>query len=71
MFHRRQTNHEINMLHERALRIVYNDSVIFSRFAKQKNYSSTIHHQNIQSLTTEVYKNLNYLLEVSFKGLFT
>ena len=63
MFHRRQINDKIkiNKLHERALRIVYND--IFTSFEelRVKVETFTIHHQNIQSLSIETYKTVNNL----------
>ena len=61
MFHSRQTNHKINKLHERALRIVYNDH--FSSFEEllSKDKSVTVHQSNLQILTTEMYKILNGL----------
>ena len=61
MFHGRQINNKINKLHERALRIVYNDSVTSFEDLLIKDNSFTIHHQNIQSLATEIYKALNDL----------
>ena len=58
----RNTNHKVNRLHERALRIVYNDCVSFFQcFQGFIIFSFTIHHQNIQLLGTEIYKSLNDL----------
>ena len=50
MFHSRQINHKINKLHERALRIVYNDH--FSSFEEllSKDKSVTVHQRNLQIL---------------------
>ena len=61
MFHSRQINHKINKLHERALRIVYNDR--FSSFSSllSKDKSVTVHQRNLQILATEMYKMLNGL----------
>ena len=61
MFHSRQINHKINKLHERALRIVYNDH--FSSFEEllSKDKSVTVHQRNLQTLATEMYKILNGL----------
>ena len=61
MFHSRQINHKINKLHERTLRIVYNDH--FSSFEEllSKGKSVTVHQRNLQILTTEMYKLLNGL----------
>ena len=61
MFHGRQTNDKINKLHERALRIVYNDTITSFEELLIKDKSFTIHHQNIQSLAIEMYKAVNNL----------
>ena len=61
MFHGRQTNDKINKLHERALRIVYNNTITSFEELLVKNKSFTIHHQNIQSLAIEMYKAVNNL----------
>ena len=49
MFHGRQINDKINKLHERALRIVYNDTITSFEELLVKDKTFTIHHQNIQS----------------------
>ena len=56
MFHSRQTNHKINKLHERVLRIVDNDH--FSSFEElfSKGKSVTGHQRNLQIRVTEMYK---------------
>ena len=58
MFYSRRTNNKINRLHQRALRIVYDDDVsIFDQLlAMEKSFC--IHHQNIQRLLIEIYKVL-------------
>ena len=61
MFHGRQTNDKINKLHERALRIVYNDTITSFEELLIKDKTFTIHNQNIQSLAIEMYKALNNL----------
>ena len=50
MFCGRQENNRINHLHERALRIVYND------YKFQLDNSVSIHHRNIRLLSIELYK---------------
>ena len=61
MFYSRHINHKINNLHERALRIVYNDH--FSSFEEllSKEKSVTVHQRNLQILAGEMYKILNGL----------
>ena len=61
MFHWRQINDKTNKLHERALRIVYNDTVTSLENLLIKDKSFTIHHQNIQLLAIEIYKAIHNL----------
>ena len=61
MFHRRQINDKTNKLHERALRMVYNDTVTSFENLLIKDKSFTIHHQNIQLLAIEIYKAIHNL----------
>ena len=70
MFHSRRTNNKINRLHERALRIVYDDDVSTFDQLLAMGKSFCIHHQNIQRLLIEIYKALNDISEKSFKELF-
>ena len=59
MFHSRKINNRINKIHERALRIVFNDNVSTFRDLLVKDNSVTIHERNIQVLAIELYKVLN------------
>ena len=61
MFHGKQINNKINKLHERALRIVYNEAITSSEELLVKDKTFTIHHQNIKSLAIEMYKAVNNL----------
>ena len=61
MFHGRQINDKINELHERAPRIIYNDTVMSFENLLIKDKSFTIHHQNIQLLAIEIYKAIHNL----------
>ena len=69
MFHSRHTNHKINKLHERALKIVYNDH--FSSFEElhSKDESVTVHQRNLQILATEMHKMLNGLFPDIMQGI--
>ena len=70
MFHNRDLENKINKLHERALRIVYNDDKLpFSELLKLDN-SFTIHHQNIQKLAVEIYKCIHDLSPSFMKDIF-
>ena len=70
MFHSRRTNNKINRLHERALRIVYDDDVSTFDQLLAMDKSFCIHHQNIQRLLTEIYKVLHDISGNSWKELF-
>ena len=59
LFCSRSCNNKINKLHERALRLVYDDYESSFDVLLNKNKSFSIHHQNIQKLMIEVYKSLN------------
>ena len=61
MFHSRILNSKINRIHERALRITYNDkSSSFQKLLEKDNFV-TIHHRNIKILATEKCKFLQGL----------
>ena len=56
MFHSRKLNNKVNRIHERALRITYNDKSSSYRELITKDSSVAIHHRNIKSLAIEIYK---------------
>ena len=61
MFCKRSINNRINRLHERALRVVYNDYVNSFETLLSIDGSVTIHHRNIQRGAIEMYKIKNGL----------
>ena len=70
MFHHRTLNNKINKLHERALRLVYNDhNSSFNELLNMDN-SFTIHERNLQKLPTEMYKVKNNLSPTFMKTIF-
>ena len=70
LFCSRHSNNRINHLHERALRIVYNDhSSIFEDLLVKDN-SVSIHHRNIRLLAIELYKAKNNLSSQLMLNLF-
>ena len=59
MFHSRRLNNRINKIHERALRLVYQDDHLTFEQLLHKDGSYTIHERNIQTLAIELYKIIN------------
>ena len=59
MFHSRRLNNKINRIHERALRITFNDKSSAFQELLDKDNSVTMHHRNIRALATEIYKVLH------------
>ena len=70
MYCQRKSNNLINRIHERALRIAYNDYVSDFDTLLIKDDSVTIHQRNIHTLTIEVYKTLHDLNPVFMKEIF-
>ena len=59
MFHNRALNNRINKIHERALRLVYqNKNLSFSELLELDN-AATIHQRNLQAFVTEIVKVKN------------
>ena len=61
MFHSRNLNNKINRLHERCLRVIYNDKTSSFEQLLENDNSVSIHHRNIQALAVEMYKVTNGL----------
>ena len=71
MCHSRDLNRRINKLHERALRVVYNNERCTFEELLEMDGSFTIHERNLQKLATEMYKVKHNLCPKPFKDLFT
>ena len=70
MFHSRGSNDQINKIHERVLRSVYNDfSSTFEELLIKDN-SVSIHHRNLQVLATEIFNAMNDLRPPILKNVF-
>ena len=70
MSHCKQINNKINKLHERALRIVYNDHFSLFEELLSKDKSVTVHQRNLQILAPEMYKILNGLSPDNMQDIF-
>ena len=75
MFHSRKMEHSINIIHERALCLIYpSDSKVTFKELLDKNKTVSIHQKTLQVLATEIFKaKLNTSPEIlkelfSFKG---
>ena len=70
MFQNRALNKKINEIHERALRLVYqNKNLSFSELLELDN-AVTIHQRNLQVLVTEIFKVKNNLSPEIMKQVF-
>ena len=56
MFHSRKLNNKINRLHERCIRVVYNDRLSTFEELLNKDNSVSICHRNVQCLAIEMFK---------------
>ena len=70
MFHSRKLKSRINKLHERALRMVYQDYVSSFTELLEKDKSTTIHNRNTQLLATELLKIKNGLPPAFMNEIF-
>ena len=59
VFRSRSLNNEINQLHEHCLRMICNDKRSNFDVLLVKDNSISTHHNNIDSLTVEMYKVVN------------
>ena len=56
MFHSRRLNNKINSIHKRVLRITYQDHISAFQKLLHKDNSVLLHHRNLQTLATEMFK---------------
>ena len=56
LFYSRELNNKINRIHERALRIRYDDKLSSFEEVLIKNNSVKIHHRNVRALAIEIDK---------------
>ena len=70
MFHSRKLNNKINKLHERYLRIVYNNNTSSYEDLLEIDNSVSIHIRNLQALAIELYKIVNGFSPEIMKDVF-
>ena len=70
MFHNRTLNNRINKIHERSLRLVYNDNTSTFSELLTKDGSFCIHHRNIKKLAIEMYKVKQNISPQLMNGIF-
>ena len=70
MFCSKKMNKKINHVHERALRLVYNDyRTPFDELLKNDK-SVSIHHRNLHNVAIEIYKVKNKLSPPFIQEIF-
>ena len=70
MFCFRQSNNLINKVHERALKLIYQDNRSFEVLL-QKQHEFSIDQRNLQVLMTEIYKIVKGIAPPIMNSLFT
>ena len=70
MFHSRGLNKRINKIHEKSLRLVYNDNISSFDELLVKDNCVTIHDRNLQVLATEIFKAINDISPTIMKNIF-
>ena len=69
MSHSRNLNNKIIRIHERVLRLAYQNNSSFSELLDLDN-SVTVHHKNLQVLVTEIYKVKHGIAPEIMKDIF-
>ena len=70
MCHNRTINNQVNRLHERCLRIVYNDNKSSFQELLDKDKCVTIHVKNVRVLAVEMFKVSNNYSTSLMSGIF-
>ena len=70
MFHSRKLNNKINKLHERCLRIVYNNNISMYEDLLEADNSVSVHFPKVQALAIELYKVVNGFSPDIMKDVF-
>ena len=70
MCHSRTINNNINHLHERCLRVTYNDKISSFKELLERDGPVPIHNSNLQILATEIFKVYNNIAPPIFTEIF-
>ena len=70
MLHSRSNNNKIKHLHERCLRLIYNDKQSSYEELLIKDGTISIHHRKIQTLATEMFKVKNEIFPENICDIF-
>ena len=70
MLHSRRLNNKINRLHDRCLRVVYNNNQNTFEELLELDNSVSIHYKNLQCLAIELYKIFNDISPDIMKDVF-
>ena len=70
MCHNQTNNNKINLLHERCLRLIYNDRTLSFEDLLQKDRSVSIHHRNLRTIAVELFKVFKGLIPDTFAKAF-
>lgn len=70
MFCSRRLNSKVNYIHERGLRMVYEDTTCSFKELLVRDRSVFIHHRNIQLVAIEMFKVINNMCPEIMKNLF-
>ena len=71
MFCSRKMNNKINHIHERALRLIYQDYITSFQDLLKKDKSLTFHHRNIHQVAIEMFKVKHGISPPFMKDIFT
>ena len=70
MCHNRTNSNKINRLHERCLRLIYDDKKSFFEVLLQKDGFVSVHYRNLRTLAVELLKVFKGLSPVIFAEAF-
>ena len=70
MFYSRKSNNKTNLLHERVLKMIYNNQISSFQELLEEDNSFTVHHFNIQSLAIDMFKVINNIAATIIDDLF-